>query len=143
MAQCVPARTAMPFLSSTVEMSCAWAAPSSVARNLFGADVVMKASDSSTARTFEGPRSALALPGLAIVGAHALSALRSGGALAWTETVRLALLVLAAPMLAGMLVMALAFWAYCIAVSLARLRVVILEREQHTQWVRAELGAPR
>ena len=50
---------------------------------------------------------------------------------------------MAAPMLAGMLVMALAFWAYCIAVSLARLRVVILEREQHTQWVRAELGAPR
>ena len=47
---------------------------------------------------------------------------------------------MAAPMLAGMLVMALAFWAYCIAVSLARLRVVILEREQHTQWVRAELG---
>ena len=50
---------------------------------------------------------------------------------------------MAAPMLAGMLVMALAFWAYCIAVSLARLRVVILEREQHTQWVRAEVGAPR
>ncbi len=48
---------------------------------------------------------------------------------------------MAAPMLAGMLVMALAFWAYCIAVSLARLRAVILEREQHTQWVRAEAGA--
>jgi heme exporter protein C len=47
---------------------------------------------------------------------------------------------MATPMLAGMLIMALAFWAYCIAVSLARLRVVILEREQHTQWVRAELG---
>jgi heme exporter protein C len=43
-------------------------------------------------------------------------------------------------MLAGMLIMALACWAYCIAVSLARLRVVILEREQHTQWVRTELG---
>ena len=47
---------------------------------------------------------------------------------------------MATPMLAGMLIMALAFWAYCIAVSLARLRVVILEREQHAQWVRAELG---
>ncbi|HOX69757.1 MAG: heme ABC transporter permease CcmC [Burkholderiaceae bacterium] len=47
---------------------------------------------------------------------------------------------MAAPMLAGMLVMALAFWAYCIAVSLARLRVVILERERHAHWVQAELG---
>jgi heme exporter protein C len=46
---------------------------------------------------------------------------------------------MATPMLMGMLVMALAFWAYCIAVSLARLRVVILEREAHAQWVRAEL----
>lgn len=50
---------------------------------------------------------------------------------------------IATPMLLGMLVMALAFWAYCIAVALARLRVVILEREQHTQWVRAELGIAR
>jgi heme exporter protein C len=47
---------------------------------------------------------------------------------------------MAAPMLAGMLVMALAFWAYCIAISLVRLRVVILEREQHAQWVQVELG---
>lgn len=47
---------------------------------------------------------------------------------------------MATPMLLGMLVMALAFWAYAIAVALARLRVVILEREQHAQWVRAELG---
>ncbi len=48
---------------------------------------------------------------------------------------------MATPMLLGMLVMALAFWAYCIAVSLARLRVVILEREQHAHWARAELKA--
>lgn len=48
---------------------------------------------------------------------------------------------MATPMLLGMLVMALAFWAYAIAVALARLRVVILEREQHAQWARAELGA--
>ena len=47
---------------------------------------------------------------------------------------------MATPMLTGMLVTALAFWAYCIAISLARLRVVILERERHAQWVRAELG---
>jgi len=47
---------------------------------------------------------------------------------------------IATPMLLGMLVMALAFWAYAIAIALARLRVVILEREQHAQWARAELG---
>ena len=47
---------------------------------------------------------------------------------------------MATPMLTGMLVMALAFWAYAIAIALARLRVIILEREQHAQWVRAELG---
>jgi len=47
---------------------------------------------------------------------------------------------MAAPMLLGMLVMALAFWMYCIAVALARVRVIILERERHTQWVQRELG---
>ena len=47
---------------------------------------------------------------------------------------------MATPMLLGMLVMALAFWAYAIAIALTRLRVVILEREQHAQWARAELG---
>ena len=47
---------------------------------------------------------------------------------------------MATPMLLGMLVMALAFWAYVITIALARLRVVILEREQHAQWARAELG---
>jgi heme exporter protein C len=38
-------------------------------------------------------------------------------------------------MLLGMLLMALAFWAYSIAVALARVRTIILEREQHTDWV--------
>ena len=47
---------------------------------------------------------------------------------------------MAAPMLLGMLVMALAFWAYCIAVSLARLRVIMLERERHAAWARMEMG---
>ncbi|CAN5906125.1 heme ABC transporter permease CcmC [soil metagenome] len=47
---------------------------------------------------------------------------------------------MATPMLLGMLVMALAFWAYCIAVSLARLRVTMLERERHATWARAETG---
>ena len=43
---------------------------------------------------------------------------------------------MATPMLLGMLVMALAFWMYCIAVALLRLRVIMLERESHTAWVR-------
>jgi heme exporter protein C len=41
-------------------------------------------------------------------------------------------------MLWGMLLMALAFWAYAIAVALYRVRSIILVRERHAQWV-AEL----
>lgn len=43
---------------------------------------------------------------------------------------------MAATMLAGMLVMALAFWAYAIAAALARVRCIILERESHARWVK-------
>jgi heme exporter protein C len=43
---------------------------------------------------------------------------------------------MATPMLAGMLTMALAFWMYCIAMALARVRNLILEREQHAAWAR-------
>jgi heme exporter protein C len=43
-------------------------------------------------------------------------------------------------MLLGMLVMALAFWAYCIAVALIRVRVLMLEREGHTDWARRAVG---
>src|SRR5882672_267155 len=39
-------------------------------------------------------------------------------------------------MLAGMLVMALAFWMYAIGASLARVRAIILERERRSAWVR-------
>lgn len=42
-------------------------------------------------------------------------------------------------MLMGMLLMALAFWMYSIAAALARLRVIILERERHTLWAQREL----
>ena len=38
-------------------------------------------------------------------------------------------------MLITMLIMALGFWAYSVAVALARVRSIILERERHTQWV--------
>ncbi|CAN5441886.1 heme ABC transporter permease CcmC [soil metagenome] len=39
-------------------------------------------------------------------------------------------------MLLGMLIMALAFWAYAIAVSLTRLRCIMLERERHSDWAK-------
>jgi heme exporter protein C len=46
---------------------------------------------------------------------------------------------MASTMLSGMLLMALAFWAYSIAVSMLRLRVILLEREQHAGWARQAL----
>lgn len=48
---------------------------------------------------------------------------------------------MASTMLAGMLVMAFAAWAYTIAVTLWRVRSLILERERHTDWVGHELDA--
>ncbi|PIP02296.1 MAG: heme ABC transporter permease, partial [Zetaproteobacteria bacterium CG23_combo_of_CG06-09_8_20_14_all_54_7] len=42
---------------------------------------------------------------------------------------------MAAIMLAGMLVMALAAWMYAIAAALSRARSIILEREKNSQWV--------
>ncbi len=44
---------------------------------------------------------------------------------------------MAAIMLTGMLIMSLAAWFYAIAVVLARLRVIMLERERGTAWVAA------
>ena len=43
-------------------------------------------------------------------------------------------------MLLGMLLMALAFWMYTIAVALMRIRSIILERERSSDWVKALLG---
>ena len=43
---------------------------------------------------------------------------------------------MAQTMLLGMLLMALCFWAYSIAVGLMGVRTIILEREAHTDWVR-------
>jgi heme exporter protein C len=43
---------------------------------------------------------------------------------------------MAATMLAGMLVMSLAFWMYSIAVVLYRVRTIMLERERRAAWVR-------
>jgi heme exporter protein C len=41
---------------------------------------------------------------------------------------------MAATMFAGMLLMVLAFWMYSIAVALARVRAIILERERRADW---------
>jgi heme exporter protein C len=45
-------------------------------------------------------------------------------------------------MLEAMLIMALAFWAYCFAVVFARVRTIILERERGAAWTRAHLPPP-
>ncbi len=49
---------------------------------------------------------------------------------------------MATVMLTGMLVMALAFWLYAVAVSLWRVRVLVLERERHADWAREAVGLP-
>jgi len=49
---------------------------------------------------------------------------------------------MAAAMLVGMLLMALAAWMYSIAVSLARLRAIIREREGDAAWIRLSTGNP-
>ena len=48
---------------------------------------------------------------------------------------------MAATMLLGMLLMAFAAWMYSIAVTLTRLRRVILERERDAEWVRMQRSA--
>ena len=39
-------------------------------------------------------------------------------------------------MLWGMLLMTMCFWMYTIALALMRVRVIILERESHSDWVK-------
>jgi len=48
---------------------------------------------------------------------------------------------MAQTMLNAMLLMALSFWMYAIAVALYRVRTMILERERHTHWVTELLSA--
>ena len=47
---------------------------------------------------------------------------------------------MAGTMLAGLLLMTLACWAYAMAVSLARARAIVLEREADAAWVRAHVA---
>jgi heme exporter protein C len=48
---------------------------------------------------------------------------------------------MAATMLLGMLLMALAAWMYSIATALSRVRSIILERERDAEWVRMQRSA--
>jgi heme exporter protein C len=50
---------------------------------------------------------------------------------------------MAATMLAGMLLMALAAWMYSIAAALARVRAIILERERDMEWAQLQSGPLR
>jgi heme exporter protein C len=50
---------------------------------------------------------------------------------------------MAATMLAGMLIMALAAWMYSIAAALWRVRSIILEREHGADWVREIIGGTK
>jgi heme exporter protein C len=45
---------------------------------------------------------------------------------------------IAAPMLAAMLTLLAACWLYSVAISLARIRCIILEREQTAKWINDE-----
>ena len=61
--------------------------------------------------------------------------LHQGASISFTEAPSMA-----ATMVAAMLVMALGFWMYTIAVVLMRVRCEILERERHSDWVQELIG---
>ncbi len=48
---------------------------------------------------------------------------------------------MASTMLTGMVVMALGFWMYSIAITLARMRAIILERERRSDWIKVQAGS--
>ena len=56
------------------------------------------------------------------------------------SSVNLAKSSMATTMLWGMLLMAMCFWMYSIAVAFMRVRTIMLERERHTDWVKALLA---
>ncbi|MCP5267872.1 MAG: cytochrome c biogenesis protein CcsA [Zoogloeaceae bacterium] len=61
--------------------------------------------------------------------------LHQGSSVSLTKSPSMAML-----MLWGMLLMALSFWMYSIAVSLIRARSIMLERERNTEWVKDVLA---
>jgi heme exporter protein C len=48
---------------------------------------------------------------------------------------------MAATMLAGMLLCALGFWAYSVAVALSRVRCIVIEQEGESKWLAQTVGA--
>jgi heme exporter protein C len=50
---------------------------------------------------------------------------------------------MASTMLTAMLLLTFAFWAYAFAVVFTRTRAIVIEREQHTEWVGALAAAKR
>ena len=60
---------------------------------------------------------------------HQGASIRAGGATIETT------------MLAGMLLMTLAFWSYAIAVILVRVRAIIVDRERSAAWIATQLPA--
>ncbi|WP_205609745.1 heme ABC transporter permease CcmC [Noviherbaspirillum galbum] len=64
--------------------------------------------------------------------------LHQGSSISMTKAPSMALV-----MVAGMVVMALAAWAYTVAVALKRVRLIILERERHADWARQYLQQQR
>jgi heme exporter protein C len=62
--------------------------------------------------------------------------LHQGSSVSLTKSPSMAML-----MLWGMLLMALSFWMYSIAIALYRARCIMLERERGTEWVKEVLAA--
>ena len=55
------------------------------------------------------------------------------------SSINLAKSSMATTMLWGMLLMAMCFWMYSIAVALMRVRTIMLERERNSEWVKTLL----
>jgi len=69
---------------------------------------------------------------------HWWNSLHQGATVSLTKAPKMA-----AIMLTGMLIMSFAAWFYAIAVSLARARTIMIDRERGTSWVSAVAGAAR
>jgi heme exporter protein C len=50
---------------------------------------------------------------------------------------------MAMTMVAGILVMTAAAWSYTIAISLARVQAIIVERERGASWLESLIAAPQ
>src|SRR5512134_186861 len=69
---------------------------------------------------------------------HWWNSLHQGATISLTKAPKMA-----AIMLTGMLIMSFAAWFYAVAVSLARVRTIMIDRERGTAWVSAVAGATR